>query len=188
MRRQTDAAGYSHHHGTMTSEFLYIGSVEVHSAATALSAAQPAVVGSMETITRSRLLRVSTEASLAQVAALLASAQIGMVVVCDAAGAMVGTITETILVRQLGFAKADIFATQAGQVMERDYTVCAPSDTIADVLAVMHVRGLIHVPVMGKDNTPLGVFNARDGLRALLTSGTYEEALLRNYVMGIGYQ
>jgi hypothetical protein len=35
---------------------------------------------------------------------------------------------------------------------------------------------------------PLGVLNARDGLRALLSAGNHEEALLRNYVMGIGYQ
>jgi hypothetical protein len=30
--------------------------------------------------------------------------------------------------------------------------------------------------------------NARDGLRALLAAGNHEETLLRNYVMGIGYQ
>jgi hypothetical protein len=30
--------------------------------------------------------------------------------------------------------------------------------------------------------------NARDGLRALLAAGNHEEALLRDYVMGIGYQ
>ena len=34
----------------------------------------------------------------------------------------------------------------------------------------------------------LGVLNARDGLRALLAAGNHEEELLRNYVMGIGYQ
>lgn len=172
----------------MTSDFLYIGSVEVHSAAAELGPITPVLISSIEPITRARLLRVGTEASLAKVAAMLANAQIGMVVVCDATGAMVGTITETILVRQLGFGKADIFATHAEQVMERDYTVCAPEDSLAEVLTVMHHRGLVHVPVMGKDNMPLGVFNARDGLRALLASGTYEEALLRNYVMGVGYQ
>jgi sulfur relay (sulfurtransferase) DsrF/TusC family protein len=34
---------------------------------------------------------------------------------------------------------------------------------------------------------PLGVLNARDGLRALLAAGNHDEALLRNHVMGIGY-
>lgn len=172
----------------MTSDSLYIGSVEVRSAAAELGAVMPALVSSMELVTRTRLLQVNTDASLAQVAALLANAQIGLVVVCDADGAIVGTITETILVRQLGFGKADIFTTQAGQVMARGYTVCAPSDSIAEVLTVMHARGLVHVPVADSHNKALGVLNARDGLRALLASGTYEEALLRNYVMGVGYQ
>jgi hypothetical protein len=39
-------------------------------------------------------------------------------------------------------------------------------------------RGLIQVLLVDADRHPLGVLNARDGLRALL----------RNYVMGIGYQ
>ena len=58
----------------------------------------------------------------------------------------------------------------------------------ADVLAMMHTRGLIHVLLVDADNKALGVINARDGLRALLAAGNYEEELLRNYIMGIGYQ
>jgi CBS domain-containing protein len=52
----------------------------------------------------------------------------------------------------------------------------------------MHERGLIHVLLVDADNKLLGVVNARDGLRALLAAGNHEEALLRNDVMGIGYQ
>jgi CBS domain-containing protein len=52
---------------------------------------------------------------------------------------------------------------------------------------MMHDRGLIHVVVVAAGNRPLGVVNARDGLRALLAAGNHEEALLRDYVMGIGY-
>ncbi len=72
--------------------------------------------------------------------------------------------------------------------MTRDYTACRAEDGLSDVLAMMHERGLIHVPVVDADNKPTGVINARDGLRALLAAGNQEEALLRNYVMGVGYQ
>jgi CBS domain-containing protein len=61
-------------------------------------------------------------------------------------------------------------------------------DPLSDVLARMHARGLIHVLLLGADGHPIGVLNARDGLRALLAAGNHEEALLRNYVMGVGYQ
>lgn len=148
----------------------------------------PLLVSGVEAIARSRLLTVAADALLVDVAALLSSAQISVVVVCDAAGAAVGVITETILVRRLGLKQADFFTTRAGDVMTPEFTACAPEDLLSDMLAMMHTRGLIHVLLLGDDKRPLGVLNARDGLRALLAAGNHEEALLRNYVMGIGYQ
>lgn len=75
-----------------------------------------------------------------------------------------------------------------GDVMMQEFTTCAPHELLSDVLAMMHARGLVHVLLIGTDKQPLGVLNARDGLRALLAAGNHEEALLRNYVMGIGYE
>ena len=151
-------------------------------------AVAPARVSAVEAVARSRLLTVGMDALLAEVAALLSNAQISVVVVCDAAGLPMGTITETILVRHLGLGQADFFTTRAGNVMTREITACAPDDALSDVLAMMHTRGLIHVLVVDPANKPLGVLNARDGLCALLAAGNQEEELLRNYVMGIGYQ
>lgn len=99
-----------------------------------------------------------------------------------------GIITETLLVRRLGLGQADFFSTRAGEVMTQEFTSCAPDELLSEVLAMMHARGLIHVLLMSADNKPMGVLNARDGLRALLAAGNHEETLLRNYVMGIGYQ
>ena len=148
----------------------------------------PSRVADVEAVARSRLLTVAADAVLAEVAALLSGAQISVVVVCDAAGAAAGIITETILVRRLGLGQADFFSTRAGDVMTRDFTACTPQDLLSEVLGLMHTRGLIHVLLLGADKQPLGVLNARDGLRVLLAAGNHEEALLRNYVMGIGYQ
>jgi len=145
-------------------------------------------VSSIEAVAKSRLLTVSANSLLVQVAALLASAQISVVVVCDAAGAPLGIITETMLVKRLGLGEADFFTTPADEVMSREFVTCAPDDLLADVLAMMQRRGLVQLLLVGPTNKLLGVVNARDGLRALLAAGNYEEALLRNYVMGIGYQ
>ena len=51
----------------------------------------------------------------------------------------------------------------------------------------MQQRGLVHVPLLDDQRRPIGVVNARDALRALVQAGEYEETLLREYVMGIGY-
>ncbi len=157
-------------------------------AAAEARAVAPSLVAGVQGLARSRLLTVAVDALLVDVAALLSSAQISVVVVCNAAGAAVGVVTETILVRRLGLGQADFFVTRAGDVMTPEFTACAPEDLLSEVLAMMHARGLIHVVVLGAEMQPLGVLNARDGLRALLAAGNHEEALLRNYVMGIGYQ
>lgn len=151
-------------------------------------AVAPLVVSGIATVARSRLFAVSQDTTLVEVAARLSDSQISVVVVCDAAGAATGIITETMLVRRLGLGQADFFTTQAGDVMTQEFITCVPEELLSDVLAMMHARSLIHVLLIGEGNELLGVLNARDGLRALLAAGNHEEALLRNYVMGIGYQ
>ena len=151
-------------------------------------AVAPLLVSSVEAVARTRLLTVAADTRLVDVAARLSGAQISVVVVCDAAGLALGTITETVLVRHLGLGQADFFSTRAGDVMTQDFSICTPQEPLSDLLAMMHTRGLAHVLLIGADQQLLGVLNARDGLRALLAAGNHEEALLRNDVMGIGYQ
>lgn len=148
----------------------------------------PLQVSGIEQMARSRLLTVTADSLLVEVAGLLSSAEISVVVVCDVAGVPLGIITETVLVRRLGLGQADFFSTRAADVMSREFAECAPDDLLSDVMAMMHSRGIIHVLLLDPDKILLGVINARDGLRALLAAGNHEEALLRNYVMGVGYQ
>ena len=157
-------------------------------ATTEARAVAPLRISGIDAVARSRLLTVLANSPLVEVAALLSSAQVSVVVVCDDAGSPLGTITETDLIKRLGLGQADFFTTGAGEVMTRAFAPCAPEDLLSDVLAAMQERGLIHVLVVDSDNKLLGVVNARDGLRALLAAGNHEEELLRNYVMGIGYQ
>ncbi len=157
-------------------------------AAAEARAVPPSTVADLQAVAHTRLLKVGMDALLAEVAHKLSSAQISLVVVCDSRETVMGVITETMLVRQLGFGNADIFTTKASEVMNKDDTTCLSSDSLSDVLAMMHTRGLIHVLVVEDGNTPIGVLNARDGLRVLLAAGNHEETLLRNYVMGVGYQ
>jgi predicted transcriptional regulator len=71
--------------------------------------------------------------------------------------------------------------------MTRDVAFCHSADGLADVLAMMQARGFVHVPVVDRHAIPSGVIYARGALRELLTEEQYEESLLRDHVMGIGY-
>lgn len=146
------------------------------------------LVSSIDAATRSRLAVVNDGTVLLEVARLLSNTQISLVVVCDAAGAMVGVITKTNIVRQIGHCQDGACTSTAAEIMTREVTFCSATDCLPDVLSMMVARGLVHVPVVDAQRKPYGVVNARDALRELWVEGQYEEALLRDYVMGIGYR
>ena len=146
------------------------------------------LVSSIEAIARSRLVTISTDASLVDVAKLLSDTQISLVVVCNSDGAMVGVITKTNVVQQIGLCGERACASPAADVMTRDVACCHPTDSLPDVLSMMEKRGFVHIPVVDENSKPVGVVNARDALRALMAEGKYEASLLRDYVMGVGYR
>ena len=167
------------------------GSANPESAAVAAAEAQsstPMRVRSIEAVASSRRLTVGPDAPMVEVAALLSSAVTHVVVVCDSSGAPLGTISEAVLVRRLGLGQADFFTTRAADVMTRGFATCAPEDVLADVLAKMHEDDIHQMLLIDETHHLLGVLTPRDGLRALLAAGNQEETLLRNYVMGVGYQ
>ena len=146
------------------------------------------LVSSIEATARSRLLTVTVDTLLPEMARLLSSTQISLVVVCDHTGSMVGVVTKTNIVRQIGHCEGAVCTSTAAAIMTREVTFCRATDCLPDVLSMMQARGFVHVPVIDAAGRPSGVVNARDALRELVAEGQYEEALLRDYVMGVGYR
>ena len=145
------------------------------------------LVNRIDALARSRLATISADSSLVDVANLLSDTRVSLVIVCDPLGVMVGVITKTNIVQQIARSCESIGAAVASEVMTRAVTSCRPSDSLLDVMAKMEKLGLTHIPVVGDDSKPSGVVNAGDALRALMADEKYDAALLRDYVMGIGY-
>jgi len=139
-------------------------------------------------VARERLVTVRDDALLAEAARFLDGRHINLVVVCDKGGAMVGIVTRTDIVRQMGLCQGCGCTVAVGTVMTKDVTFCRPGDSLQDVWSIMKERKLLHVPIVGEDCRPLGVINARDALLVLLEGSEHEGSLLRDYVMGIGYR
>lgn len=146
------------------------------------------LVGGICETTRSRLATASVDSPLVDVAKLLSRSNVSLVVVCGRDGAMVGIVTKTDIVEQIGHCQGSGCMTTASHVMIRDVTYCSAGDSLSDVLSAMAQHGFVHVPVLDEKSRPTGVVNARDALRALLAEEEYEESLLRDYVMGVGYR
>jgi hypothetical protein len=52
----------------------------------------------------------------------------------------------------------------------------------------MKEKRLQSIPVVDKERKPLGLLFAEDALESLLSQVEYEEELLRDYVMCVGYR
>jgi CBS domain-containing protein len=146
------------------------------------------LVSSIDAVAHSRLVTISVDALLVDVAKLLSDTQVSLVVVCDSEGAMVGVITKANIVQQISCCGGSACTTAAADAMTRDVAYCRPTDCLPDVLSTMEKRGFVYVPVVDENSRPLGAVNARDALRALFAEEKYEESLLRDYVMGVGYR
>jgi CBS domain-containing protein len=131
---------------------------------------------------------VRDNAPLTEAAKFLDGNHINLVVVCDKHGVMAGVVTRTDIVRQMSLCMGCGCTAAAAAVMTKDVISCHPGDLLHDVWSLMKERKLLHVPIVGDDLKPLGVINARDALLVLLEGSEYEEGLLRDYVMGIGYR
>lgn len=136
---------------------------------------------------REKLVTIADDAPLIEAAKLLRSGT-DLVVVCTPAGLLAGVITKTDIVEQISQCQGAGCVTAASLVMTRDVVLCRPGDMLQDVSARMKARGLKNIPVVDEASRPLGVLTARGILRVLLHDVEYEEALLTDYVKGVGYR
>lgn len=134
-----------------------------------------------------RLVTIGDRAPLIDAARLL-GAGTDLVVVCDPAGTLAGVITKTDVVAQISRCDGASCTTAAALVMTRDIVLCHSSDTLRDVWTRMKVRGLKNVPVINESYQPVGLLHARHILQVLLSQSESDEAMLRDYVMGVGYR
>ncbi|MBJ6124838.1 CBS domain-containing protein [Microvirga splendida] len=136
---------------------------------------------------RKRLVTIADDAPLIQAANLLRPGT-DLVVVHGSTGILAGVITKTDVVSQISRCQGAGCTTAASLVMTRDVVHCQTGDELHDVWARMKERGLKNIPVVDRDLRPQGVLNARDMLQVLLRESENEEAIMRDYLMGIGYR
>lgn len=137
---------------------------------------------------RERLATINDAASVTEAAELTSRLRADLVVVCNEAGHMVGVITKTDIVSQIGRCGAGGCAARVDTIMTREVLSSQPKESLQDVWTAMKARGRRHVPVVDEDGKPIGILHARDVLQSLLGEAKDEETLLRDYVMNVGYR
>jgi CBS domain-containing protein len=137
---------------------------------------------------RKRLATLSCEAGVCDAAAILTNSATPLAVVCDGEGIAVGVIARIDVVKVLVGATADALNTSAEAMMTGAIVSFRPEQPLQDVWQTMNGRSLRCAPILDDHGRPLGIAHARDVAGALLEDVTYEELLLRDYVLGVGYR
>ena len=137
---------------------------------------------------RKRLAVLSPEASLFEAARILANRDTPLVIVCDSDGVAVGVISSYHVINVLATAGVDALYFNAGAIMTKPVLSCRVDEDLQQIWAVMNSRTLPCAPIVDDGGRAQGVLHARDVAIALIDEVNYDDILLRDYVMGVGYQ
>lgn len=135
-----------------------------------------------------RLAVLRLDASIRDIAGILANPVTPLVVVCDSQGVALGVVSSADLINAFSRDGSEAVNANAAALMTQPIRSCATDETLQSIWEAMGAGSVRSIPVLDKDGRPLGVVHARDVARALLDEVTHEEILLRDYVLGIGYQ
>ena len=126
---------------------------------------------------------VSPSDSVAAVSALLAARRIGEVLVLDAAGQLLGIVSERDIVRTLAREGGATLGMTAAQLMTSSLVTVAPATSVAEAMALMSAHRVRHLPVL-QGGTLAGLVSIGDVVKSRLEQQAHEVDSLRAYVSG----
>ena len=135
-----------------------------------------------------RLVVLSLAAPIRDIAKALTNPETPLIVVCDASGVALGVVSSADIVNALSRDADGATKANAAALMTQPIHSCGARDSLQSIWSTMGAGSHRCIPVLDEAGRPHGVIHARDVARALLDEVTNEEILLRDYVLGIGYQ
>ena len=127
---------------------------------------------------------VSPDTSIREVLGVLASKNVGAVVITDDGETVQGIISERDIVRSLHSVGAELLGKPAREVMTEKVVTCAVTDRAAGIMAVMVAKHLRHVPVIDEGGRLISMLSIRDLLQLRLLEVQSEADAMRSYIAG----
>lgn len=128
-----------------------------------------------------QVVTIHPEQSVREVIALFLQHNIGALVVVDAAGAVVGIISERDVVRALPQAP-DLLTQPVSAVMTRRVIVASPQDDVVSVMRTMTEKRFRHLPIL--DNGKLaGLISIGDIIKTQLDESQGEVETLETQII-----
>ncbi len=111
---------------------------------------------------RKRFVTASPEKSVSQAAGLMASKNVGAILVVEG-GKLVGIFTERDVVFRVVAMGLDPKTTPLGAVMTAEPITLSPSQLYGHALVVMQENGFRHLPVV-EDGVAIGIISSRNAM------------------------
>ncbi len=125
--------------------------------------------------------KVRFDQSIAEAATRLTENKIGALLVEDAAGKIVGILSERDIVRGMGPHGADLHDVEISELMTRDVIRCSPDDTVNKAMAMMTDRRIRHLPVYDGEEL-VGFLSIGDLVKSRIMEVQAEAEAMRQYI------
>src|SRR5271169_3149249 len=140
----------------------------------------------VEAILRGKGRAVATirpDQTIAAALAALRDRNIGALVVSEDGERVDGIISERDIVHGLADHGTALLSSGVAEVMTRRVETCAPSDSVADLMARMTNRRIRHLPVVHDDRL-VGIVSIGDLVKNRLDEIEFEARSLRSFIAG----
>ncbi len=128
------------------------------------------------------LITILPGAELLQAVEILADNNIGALPVVSEDGALVGIVSERDIISCISKYSGDIGSVVVADIMTRNVVTCNLEDSLSDVMGLMNVHAIRHMPVM-EDGHATTMISSRDGMNALL-----DESVEHRRALAVAYE
>ncbi|CAA7615079.1 putative signal transduction protein with CBS domains [Magnetospirillum sp. LM-5] len=126
------------------------------------------------------IFTIRPEHSVSEAAALMASKRVGVAIVCDAKGRLMGVVSERDIVSGITQYGKGLLEMPVRNIMTSPVVTCAPNDSIKKVMEVMTERRIRHLPVLEGEEL-VGMISIGDAVNFRLHEAQMETAVLRDF-------
>ena len=127
------------------------------------------------------VVTVAPQQTVTSVVKVLTQNRIGAVPVINEEGQLVGIISERDIIRGLSEHADSVLTLAADQLMTRDVKTCSSEDQLVDIMEVMTLQRIRHLPVI-ESGALHGIVSIGDVVKQRLEEVQSEAEELRRYI------
>jgi len=129
-----------------------------------------------------RIIAIQPDSVVRETANVLKQERIGVALVRESDGSLVGIISERDIVRCVAEHGEAALEKSVAELMSRDVITCTPDSSTEELIEKMLANKVRHLPVL-KGHALVGVVSVNDVMKSVLGELKWREQVLRDHVV-----